>query len=174
MNHEESEKELNAESDLTLESSEEREGYVHLRYRDNLGRFASPVTDPERKQDIEMDRKIDKFLRNCQKKIELPYNEKILLLRLVDDFSDKDKILDKNGFINPKVFHFKRISYHQVLLDHPLKKSAFSNFISRMILEGLVIKIRHGKKLYLKITEKGLDKVFRFWEEYHGESWRMP
>ena len=166
--------ESDEEDELTKEMSEERGGYVYLRHRDGLGRFASPYTDTERKLVIEMGRKIDKFCRDYSRKVLLPYNEKILLLRLVDDFSDKEKILDKNGFINPKVFHFKRLLYHRVLLDHPLKRSAFSLFISRMVDEGLVEKIKHGHKLYLRITKKGLDKVWVFYEEYRGESWRMP
>ncbi len=146
----------------------------YLTYRDSLGRFASPNQSPERLKEIEADCKIRKFLREYKKKIQLGYNEKILLLRLVDDFRDRDKILDKHGFLNPKVNHFKRLPYHQVLMDHPMKRSAFSQFINRMVDKGLIRKIKHGKKLYLKITKDGLDRVYRFWEEYSGESWRMP
>jgi len=168
------------DDELTSEMSEERGGYVYLRYRDSLGRFASPVTDPERIRDIEMDRQIRKFEGEYRKQIELPYNVKILLLRLVDNFSESERLLDDKGFLNPKVSHFKRLPYHQVFLDFTehhhrhLKRSAFSQFITRMENEGLVRKIKHGHKLYLKITQKGLDKVFPFLEEYPGESWRMP
>ena len=177
---EEDEEFFDEEDDLISEASEERGGYIHLRYRDKLGRFASPDTDPERKSDIEMDRKINKFLRDYRKKVLLPYNEKILLLRMVDDFKDKEKITDEKGFLNPKIEHFPRLPYHQVFLDFSnshsrhLKRSAFSLFVKRMIDEGLIEKIKHGKKLYLKITEKGLDRAFRFWQEYSGESWREP
>jgi hypothetical protein len=166
------------DDELRSEMSEERGGYVHLRYRDTLGRFASPDTDPERLRDIEMDRKIEKFIRDCRKKIErsLSYNEKILLLRLVDDFKNNEKIFDKKGFINPKVSHFKRLPYHQVFLDFSnshsrhLGRSAFSQFVGRMVDKGFVKKIKHGKKLYLKITKEGLEVVYRFWEEFSGES----
>lgn len=165
---------------LTREMSEERAGYVHLRHRDNLGRFSSPFQDPERKLDIEMNRKIDKFCREYSRKVLLPYNEKILLLRLVDDFSDREKLLDKKGFLNPKVNHFPRLPYHKVFLDfsnshsHHLGRSAFSQFINRMVDKGFVKKIKHGHKLYLKISKGGLKRVFDFWEEYPGESWREP
>lgn len=166
--------------ELIKEISEQRGSWVHLRYRDSLGRFSSPDTDSERKLDIEMDRKIEKFIRGYRKKIILPYNEKILLLRLVDDFRDREKIIDKKGFLNPKVNHFPRLPYLQVFLDFSkshsrhLGRSAFSQFVSRMVDRGFVKKIKHGKKLYLKITKKGLGAVFQFWEEYRGESWREP
>lgn len=168
------------DDELISEMSEERGGYVHIRYRDSKGRFASSVKDPERKLNIEMNRKIDNFLREYRRKVLLPYNEKILLLRLVDDFSNRDKILDKNGFLNPKVSHFKRLPYHKVFLDfsnthrNHIGRSAFSQFIIRMEKKGLIRKIKHGKKLYLSITKRGLDAVYKFWEEYPGESWRNP
>jgi len=168
------------DDDLILEGSEERGGYVYLRYRDKRGRFASPDIDSEIEKDKEIDRKIDKRIREYRKKISLPYNEKILLLRLVDDFSDREKLFNQKGFINPKVSHFKRVSYHRVFLDFSnsrcrhLGRSAFSQFINRMVDKGFVRKIKHGKKLYLKITKEGLEAVYRFWNEYPGESWRRP
>lgn len=160
--------------------SETRGIYAHLRYRDNLGRFASLDTDPEHKLDIKANRKLDEFLRNYKKKIELSYNVKILLLRLVDDFRNQEQFYKDTGLYIPSISYFKRLHYHQVFLDfsnnhhYHLGRSAFNQFISRMVKEGLVVKIKHGHKLYLRITQKGLDKVFAFWEEYPGESWREP
>lgn len=166
--------EFNEENGLALESTEDRGGYVYLRYRDSLGRFASPDTDTERKLDIEANRKIDKFLRNYRKKIELSYNVKILLLRLVDDFRNREQLCKDGDFYIPSISHFKRLAYHELLKSCPMKKSAFSQFITRMVKQGLIVKIKHGHKLYLRITRMGLDKVFAFWEEYPGESWREP
>lgn len=143
--------------------------YGHLRYRDSLGCFASPIRNPNREMEILVDRKIKQFEKEYQKKIDLPFNEKVLLLRLVDDFKNT------RGPDARLVSQFPRLPYHLVLKCYPWKRSMFSQFISRMIIkEGLVIKVKHGHKLYLRITKKGLDKVFRFWEEYPGESWHMP
>lgn len=170
----EMEDENSEEEELISEMSEERGGLVYLRYRDSNGRFASEVGDPEHISDLKMDRKIRKFCREYDKKIQLPYNEKVLLLRLVDDFRDREKFFDIDGFYDPKVSHFKRLLYHEVLKSCSMKRSAFSQFVNRMVEEGVIAKIKHGHKLYLRITEKGLDKVFKFWEEYSGESWRDP
>jgi len=157
-----------------LTTEEERGGYIYLRHRDSKGRFASEYRDPYREWEKRFDEKLRRIEREYRKKIDLPYNEKILLLRLVDDFKDRNKIVDEKGFLNPKIHHFKRISYHQILSDHPMKKSTFSQFIMRMVDKGFVKKIKHGKKLYLKITQEGLEAIYKFLEEYPGESWRMP
>jgi hypothetical protein len=166
MNHEESKKDNNSESDLILEPSEERDGYVHLRYRDKHGRFSNLYKDPEIEKEKEIDKNIDKFCKEYRKKVNLHVNERLLLLLLVNSFKDNIRIYDSNGFFNPKVSHFKRILYHQVLLSHRLKRSAFSLFIKRMVEKGIVRNIRQGHKLYLKITKLGLKKIVDYYEEF--------
>ena len=167
------------ENGLTTEITGGILGYGYLRHRDKKGRFASEFRDPERKKDIEADRVIKKFVRDYRKKVDLKRNVKVILLQLVDDFKEHKYFeKDKDGFetVYP-VFplkQFKRKPYHEILLGHPLKKSAFSTFVSKMVNEGLIEKIRHGKKLYLRITQKGLDNIWAFYEEYPGETWCMP
>lgn len=171
--------ESDEDDELISEMSEERGGYVYLRYRDSKGRFTSEFRDPERTLYLEMDRKIKKFCREYDRKIQLPFNEKVLLLRLVDDFRERKHFYkDKDGIETDDPFfplsQFKRLLYHEVLKDCKMKRSAFSLFINRMVEKGLIVKYKVGKKLYLKITKEGLDKAYAFWEEYPGETWRFP
>jgi len=53
-------------------------------------------------------------------------------------------------------------------------RSAFSQFIKKMVNKDLIKKIKHGKKTLSQNHKEGLDKVFRFWEEYPSESWHEP
>jgi len=167
------------ENRLTTEITGGVLGYGYLRYRDKKGRFASEFRDTECEKYLEANRVINKFVRDYQKKVDLKRNVKVILLQLVDDFKEHKYFeKDKDGFETDSPYfllrQFKRIPYHEILLGHLLKKSAFSTFVSKMVNEGLIEKIRHGKKLYLRITQKGLDKVWAFYEEYPGETWRMP
>ena len=167
------------EDELIEEYYEETDGYIYPRYRDDKGRFASEFYNPDREFDKKFNKRLKQVEKEYREKIFFKRNVKILLLQLVDDFSEHKYFeIDKDGFeTGYPVFplkQFKRKLYHDVLLGHPLKRSAFSQFVNRMVDDGLIVKIMHGHKLYLRITKEGFDKIYRFWCEYPGESWRMP
>ena len=147
--------------------------FGYLRYRDeHTGRFANPYEsiDPEiekeRQIEREADRKLNKFLKNYRKKVNLPHSESRLLLILVNRFENNNRIYDSKGYMNPKICHFKRMSYHKVLLDCGLKRSCFCLLVKRLVEKNYIRKIQHGRKLYLKITELGLKKIYDYYEEF--------
>lgn len=150
--------------------------------RDSFGRFAPPMNE----EDLDKYNRAEKRLREIEKKSKkearLLRHESNLLLLLVDNFEETyDFEMDKYK-IND-IRRYKRKPYHEILLKHHVcfnnlveskeipgkmlpsnsSKVTFSRLVNRLEKIGWIRKIKHGKHLYIKITESGLKKV---WAHY--------
>jgi|GEM_PF-5822933 len=191
----ESELDDDGDDDDEIDDSIYEESYDSLYgiMRDKHGRFAPVMSMEELEEynvhhadDILIEKKMRKFLKEYDRKIQLKPNEKHLLFLLVNKFKDVEEDLD-TGELNYKLSQFKRKPYHEVLIKHrlakfteskvepgrriltPTSRVMFNRFVNSMISQGLIKKKKHGRHLYLRITQEGLDKLLVFHLEHPGE-----
>jgi len=173
---------------IILDEFLDKSGGITYRNRDILGRF-SDLTSNEKKirEEIKFNKFLTKRLRQIEKEIHLNFNVKYLLFLLVDDFKNT-KIDRESGEDYFDYSCCRRYPYNDIFRSHPLAKlksskenpdrfvltdnsrSTFSHFIKRMENRGLVEIYSVGRKKYIRITEKGFDRIKRFHDYYPGEN----
>jgi hypothetical protein len=146
--------------------------------RDSSGRFAPVMTTEELKRYSEMTIRMREIEKQARRNAHMLNFESQLLYLLVDHF-EKPYIREIERYSQFDLRRFPRKRYHDVLMVHPVSRNrlipsqstpgltqpssvacaSFCTLINRLEKKGWVRRIKDGRKLYLKITQAGLEKI---------------
>jgi hypothetical protein len=147
--------------------------------RDISGQFAPLMTTEELKRYSEMTKAMRQMDRDKRKEAYMSRYVSELLYLLVDHF-EKPYIQEIERYSQLNLRRFPRKRYHDVLMvHHPVSRNrlipsqstpgltqpsnvacaSFCNLVNRLEQKGWVRRVKDGRKLYLKITQAGLEKI---------------
>jgi len=129
-------------------------------------------------------KKYREIVQRKKKEAHMQYYEAELLYILVNHFKKYEE--DRLKYKIDDTRNYPRKIYHQVLMDHSICRdrlmpsfktigllqptntasASFSILVKRMERGGWIKKFKVGKRLYLKISEKGLKKIIAYHEFY--------
>jgi predicted transcriptional regulator len=146
--------------------------------RDSSGRFAPLMEAEQLKEYSRMTTAIRELDKQTRKEAHLLHFASQLLYILVD-FFEKPYVKEAERYSYYDLRRFPRKRYHDVLMVHPVSRNrlmpsqstpgltqpsnvacaSFCTLINRLEKKGWVRRIKDGRKLYLKITQVGLEKI---------------
>ena len=145
---------------------------------DSSGRYAPVMEDEELKRYGELTKAMRQMDRDKRKEAYMSRYVSELLYLLVD-FFEKPYVKEAERYSYYDLRRFPRKRYHDVLMVHPVSRNrlmpsqstpgltqpsnvacaSFCTLINRLEKKGWVRRIKDGRKLYLKITQVGLEKI---------------